>query len=74
MYILIILWLLFVLAFLSYNVYGIIRILAMRIKGDFIPLVILVYLILVFVIIFGTVLIMSRLNWNLDFIKFLHLR
>lgn len=73
MYIFLILWFLFVIIYLIFNVYGVTRVLAMRIKGDVIPLAILIYLIAIFFVIGVSIVLISNLDWgrNLrDLLKF----
>jgi len=64
MYILLIIWILFVIAYLGFNLYGLTRVQAMRIKGDIVPLAILVYLIVIFVIIAVSILLILNLDWG----------
>ena len=64
MYILLIIWFLFVGAYFIFNIYGISRILAMRIKGDFTSKAILIYLIVIFIIIAVSLVIISQLSWG----------
>lgn len=73
MYIFLIIWFLFLFFYIVFNVYGLYRIMAARIKGDATGLAVLVYLIIMLLIIFISVLIISRLDWgkNLkDFFNF----
>jgi len=64
MYIFLIIWLLFVFAYVIFNVYGIYRIMAMRIKGDSVIFAVLVYLIVMFVIIAISIIIIANLDWG----------
>jgi len=73
MYIFLIIWLIFLFVYIAFNAYGLYRVVAMRIKGDKIGIVVLVYLIVMFLIIFTSLFIISRLDWGKslgDFIKF----
>jgi len=72
MYILLIIWFLFLFVYIVYNIYGLIRMMQMRIKGDATMLMIAIYLILIFVIIAASILLISQLNWptNFDLFKF----
>ena len=44
--------------------YGIYRVMAMRIKGDIVPLALLVYLIAIFLVIAISVILISSLDWG----------
>lgn len=64
MYIFLIIWLLFVFAYVIFNVYGIYRVMAMRIKGDVIPLAVLIYLIVISAVIVITLVFIGNLDWG----------
>jgi len=73
MYIFLLIWLIFLFAYIAFNAYGLYRVVAMRIKGDKVGIVVLVYVIIMFLIIFASLFIISRLDWGkrlTDFIKF----
>lgn len=73
MYIFLIIWLIFLFIYIAFNAYGLYRVVAMRIKGDKVGVVVLVYLIVMFLIIFTSLFIISRLDWGkslTDFVKF----
>jgi len=65
MYIFLIIWFLFVFAYMIFNIYGIYRVMAMRIKGDVVPLAILIYLIAIFLVIAGSIVLISSLDWQI---------
>ena len=73
MYLFLIFWLLFLLIYSAFNIYGIYRVIKMRIKGDKIPLAILVYLIFIGAVIFITFTITSQLDWGKNLPELLHL-
>lgn len=64
MYLLLIIWFLFIFAYMIFNIYGISRVMAMRIKGDKVSLAVLVYLVLIFLIIAVSIIIISNLDWG----------
>jgi len=64
MYIFLIIWSVFVLAYIIFNIYGLSQVIVKRFKGDAIGLAVLVYLIIIFLIIFISLLIISRLDWG----------
>ena len=64
MYIFLIIWFLFLFVYIVFNMYGIYRVMAMRIKGDIVPLAILVYLIAIFLVIAISVILISSLDWG----------
>lgn len=64
MYIFLIIWFLFILVYIVFNIYGISRVQAMRIKGDTSGLIILIYLITIFIILGISITIISHLNWT----------
>lgn len=66
MYILLIIWLIFLFAYIIFNVYGIYRVLAMRIKGDIIPLAVIVYTLVMFAVIIISLIFIYQLNWTRD--------
>lgn len=73
MYIFLIIWFLFIFVYMIFNIYGIYRIMAMRIKGDSVAFAVLIYLIVMFVIIAASIIIIANLDWgkNLkDVLKF----
>lgn len=73
MYIFLIIWLLFLFIYIIFNVYGLYRVMAMRIKGDVVGLAVLIYLIAMSIIIIVSLTWISTLDWgkNLkDLIKF----
>ncbi len=67
MYIFLIIWFLFVFVYIVFNIYGLYRIMAMRIKGDIVSLAILIYLIAIFVIIAVSIILISHLDWGKNF-------
>lgn len=64
MYIFLIIWFLFLFVYIIFNVYGLYRVMAMRIKGDATPFVVLLYVISMFIIIAISVFAISRLDWD----------
>jgi len=64
MYIFLILWLVFLFAYLIFNVYGLIHVMAKRFRGDAVGLVMLIYIVAMLVIIFGSISIISNLDWG----------
>ena len=64
MYIFLVIWFIFLFAYIVFNIYGIYRVMAMRIKGDAVPLAILIYFIAIFLIIAISIILISSLNWN----------
>lgn len=64
MYILLIIWFIFVGAYVIFNIYGISRVLAMRIKGDATPKAVLFYLITIFIVIAISLFMISQINWG----------
>jgi len=64
MYIALIIWFLFLFVYIAFNVYGIIRVTQMRIRGDFTSAAILVYLVAIFLIIFISLIMIDRLDWS----------
>ena len=64
MYIFLVIWFLFIFAYVIFNVYGLYRVMAMRIKGDVIPLAVLVYLIVILAIIAVTLVFIGSLDWG----------
>ncbi len=56
-------WTLFLILFIAVNIYGIFRIMAMRIKGDMIPVMTVGYLILVVIIIGVSLAFIASLDW-----------
>lgn len=64
MYILLIIWLVFLVVYLGFNLYGITRVLRMRIKGDLTRTAVLAYLLAIFVIIAVTTIFIINLNWG----------
>ena len=64
MYIFLIIWFLFLFVYIVFNIYGIYRVMAMRIKGDIVPLAILVYLIAIFLVIAVAIILISSLDWG----------
>ena len=64
MYIALIIWFLFLFVYIAFNVYGIIRVTQMRIRGDFTAAGILVYLIAIFLVIFISLILIGRLDWG----------
>jgi hypothetical protein len=67
MYIALIIWFLFLFVYIAFNVYGIIRVTQMRIRGDLTSTVILVYLMAIFLIVFISLIFISRLDWSATF-------
>jgi len=72
MIILLIIWFLFLFVYIVYNIYGLLRMMQMRIKGDATRLMIAIYLILTSIIIATSILLIGQLNWqtNFDLLKF----
>lgn len=68
MYIFLIIWLLFLFAYIIFNVYGLLRIITMRFKGDAVGLIVLIYIIIMFIIISISILTISRLDWSKNFL------
>ncbi len=64
MYIFLIIWFLFIFAYMIFNIYGIYRVMAMRIKGDSVAFAVLIYLIVMFVIIAVSIIIIANLDWG----------
>ena len=64
MYIFLIIWFLFLFAYIIFNVYGLYRVMAMRIKGDVIPLAVLIYSLAIIVIIVVTLGFFGTLDWG----------
>ncbi|MBM2820251.1 MAG: hypothetical protein HW405_11 [Candidatus Berkelbacteria bacterium] len=64
MYIFAIIWFLFMFVYVAFNAYGIFRVVKMRIKGDIIPVVVLIYVIVIAVIIVATVILIGALDWG----------
>ncbi len=64
MYIFLIIWFLFIFAYMIFNIYGISRVMAMRIKGDKVGFAVLIYLIVMFLIIAVSIIIISNLDWG----------
>lgn len=64
MYLLLIIWFLFIFAYMIFNIYGISRVMAMRIKDDKVGLAVLVYFVLMFLIIAISIIIISNLDWG----------
>lgn len=64
MYIFLIIWFLFLFIYIIFNVYGLYRVMSMRIKGDIIPLAILIYLIAIFLVISVSIILISNLDWG----------
>lgn len=67
MIILLILYFLFLIIYLAFNIYGILRIWAMRIKGDRTELMIIIYLFIISTIILISLLLILGLDWSTDF-------
>lgn len=67
MIILLVIWFLFLFVYIIYNIYGLFRMMQMRIRGDATMLMISIYLILIFVIIAASILLVSQLNWQTNF-------
>lgn len=70
MYIFLILWFLFLLAYISYNVYAFYRVSAMRLKGDATNRVMVIYFLAIAAIIFISVIWISRLSWGGSILSF----
>lgn len=64
MYIFLIIWFLFLFAYIVFNIYGIYRVMAMRIKGDIVPMAILIYLVAIFLVIAVSIILISSLDWG----------
>ena len=69
MYILLIIWFIFLFVYIIFNVYGLYRVISMRIKGDITLLATLIYVIAMAVIIFISISIMGTLDWGTDISK-----
>lgn len=67
MYILLIIWFLFLFVYIIYNTYGIYRAFRMRIKGDIIPVAVLIYVLAMLAIIVATLIIVGTLDWGKNF-------
>ena len=72
MYLFLIIWFLFLFVYIIFNIYGIYRTMAMRIKGDIVPLAILVYLIVMFLIIAVSIILISGLDWGKNIGELFH--
>ncbi|MEK7142721.1 MAG: hypothetical protein AAB785_00755 [Patescibacteria group bacterium] len=64
MYIFLIIWFLFLFAYIIFNVYGLYRVMAMRIKGDVIPLAVLIYSVAIIVIIIVSLGFFMTFEWS----------
>ena len=64
MYIFLIIWFLFLFAYIIFNVYGLYRVMAMRIKGDIIPLAVFIYGIAIIVIIIVSLGFFATFEWG----------
>lgn len=64
MYIFLILWFLFLFVYIIFNVYGLYRVSAMRMKGDATGRAILLYIIVMLAVIVISIFFMSTLNWG----------
>ncbi len=67
MIILLILYLIFIFIYVAFNIYGILRIWAMRIKGDRTAAIILFYLFAIGVIFFFSFIFIISLDWSTRF-------
>ncbi len=59
-----IIWLLFLFLYISFNIYVVIRVLRMRIKGDLTYIAVLVYIAVIFLIIAAALILIGRLDWG----------
>ena len=59
-----VIYFLFLLVYLAYNTYGIIRIVSMRIKGDATGLAVMLYLVAIGIVIFLTLTFIMTLDWS----------
>jgi len=64
MYLFLIIWFLFLFVYMIFNIYGIYRIMAMRIKGDRVAFAVLIYLMAMFLIIAVSIIIIAHLDWG----------
>lgn len=64
MYIFLILYFIFLLCYIAFNAYGIIRVNAMRVKGDATGTALLIYILAMVIIILISVIVLSRLAWT----------
>ncbi|MGA2666824.1 MAG: hypothetical protein ABSE91_01880 [Patescibacteria group bacterium] len=64
MYIALIIWLIFLFAYVAFNIYGVFKVYQMHIKGDLTRVAILIYLLIIFIIIAVSLAFISRLNWS----------
>lgn len=64
MYIFLIIWFIFLFAYFVFNVYGISRVMAMRIKNDVVPLAVMIYLLVIFIIIAFAIYLISTFSWG----------
>jgi hypothetical protein len=69
MVIFLLIWLLFLILFIAINIYGIYRILSMRIRGDIVPIMTIGYLIVVVIIIGVSIAFIASLDWPTGFLK-----
>lgn len=67
MYIFVIIWILFVFVYILFNTYGVFRVLKMRIKGDIIPVAVIVYVLIITIIILSTLIFIGTLDWGKSF-------
>ncbi len=67
MIILLIIYLLFLFAYLAFNAYCIFRVSAMRIKGDATGISILIYVVVMATIIFTSLMFINSLDWKTSF-------
>lgn len=64
MYILLIIWFIFLFAYIIFNVYGLFQVMAKRFRGDAMGFAVLIYLVAMFLIIAVSILVISQLNWG----------
>jgi len=67
MAILLVLYFIFLLVYIAFNVYGIFRIWSLRIKGDQTIRIIILYLFVISVIILVSLIAIGTLNWSSNF-------
>ena len=73
MFIFLILYFIFLFAYIIFNVYSILRVWSLRLKGDKTQLVILTYLVIMAGLIVVSILLISSLKWDESLTKLFHL-
>lgn len=64
MYIFVIIWILFIFVYILLNAYGVFRVIKMRIKGDIIPAVAIVYILIITIVIMLALIFIGMLDWG----------